>query len=190
MVKSLQGATSVDMKHYIKPTITKNPDQVIIHIGTNDLQNTEPATIVDNIVNLATECSTDAKVTIYELVTRDDDELSAKVKETNRLLRRFCNQNQWDSISHKNINSSGLYRGGPHLNSPGLNAFQATSTDLPHAKIRPGSSCHFSDRKANTSDILPHLKGFSIASFNITSLIAHIEELRITMLSEPLDVLL
>ena len=93
--KSFPGATADDMRHYIKPTITKNPEQVLIHVGTNDLQNSEPAKIADTIVDLAREITnnTDAKVALSELVTRGENkELSAKVKETNRLLRRFCNQ--------------------------------------------------------------------------------------------------
>lgn len=74
VVKSFPGATADDMKHYIKPTITKNPKQVLTHVGTNDLQNSELATIADNIVDLAREITnnTDAKVAVSKFVTRGE----------------------------------------------------------------------------------------------------------------------
>ena len=38
VVKSFPGATTQDIKDYIKPTITRKPDMVILHTGTNDLK--------------------------------------------------------------------------------------------------------------------------------------------------------
>ena len=37
-VKSFPGATIDCMNHYIQPTLKRNPDKVVIHIGTNDLK--------------------------------------------------------------------------------------------------------------------------------------------------------
>ena len=38
VVKSFSGATTSDMKHYLKPTLAKNPLQILLHVGTNDLR--------------------------------------------------------------------------------------------------------------------------------------------------------
>ena len=67
------------MSHYVKPTLDKEPDQIILHAGTNDIGKLSPSEIADNIVNLAREIesSTDAQVTISELVTRSDLSASA-----------------------------------------------------------------------------------------------------------------
>ena len=36
-VKSFSGAKIRDMQDYVKPTSRENPDQIIVHVGTNDL---------------------------------------------------------------------------------------------------------------------------------------------------------
>ena len=42
------------MKDYIKPTIARKPDMVILHTGTNDLKsNQNPSDIANEIINLA-----------------------------------------------------------------------------------------------------------------------------------------
>ena len=54
VVKSFPGATTQDTKGYIKPTISRKPDIVTLHIGTNDLKsNQNPSDIANEIVNLA-----------------------------------------------------------------------------------------------------------------------------------------
>ena len=40
-VKSFPGATTQDVKDYIKPTIARKPDMVILHTGTNNLKVTK-----------------------------------------------------------------------------------------------------------------------------------------------------
>ena len=94
VVKSFAGATSSEMTHYIQPTLERKPQRIVLHIGTNDLRNSSPEKVADNIVDLAREIEmkSDAKVIISELTTRTDklsDE--SAVKSTNKRLCRFCN---------------------------------------------------------------------------------------------------
>ena len=119
VVKSFAGATTSDMSHYVKPTLNKKPDQVILRAGTNDIGKLSPSEIANNIVNLAREIesSMDAQVMISELVTRSD--LSA-VDAVNKRLRKFCNQRQWHFIRHDDIHSTDLNRGGLHLGETGI----------------------------------------------------------------------
>lgn len=53
VVKSFAGATTSDMSHYVKPTIAKNPAEILIHVGTKDVGKLQPHTIAENIVDLA-----------------------------------------------------------------------------------------------------------------------------------------
>ena len=72
VVKSFSGATTKAVKDYLKPSLELSPDQVILHVGTNDLKQNEPQQVVDSIVDLARqiENSSDASTTISELVSR------------------------------------------------------------------------------------------------------------------------
>ncbi|PFX33772.1 Zinc finger MYM-type protein 1 [Stylophora pistillata] len=148
VVKSFAGATTSDMSHYVKPTLDKKPDQIILHAGTNDLGKLSPSEIADNIVDLAREIesSTDAQVIISELVTRSDLSDSGDVDAVNKRLRKFCNQRQWHFILHDDIHSTDLNRGGLHLGetdlsvlAPGLLCLvqsmlcDRTGPDLPNA---------------------------------------------------------
>uniref|UniRef100_A0A7M5XM38 Scavenger receptor cysteine-rich type 1 M130 n=1 Tax=Clytia hemisphaerica TaxID=252671 RepID=A0A7M5XM38_9CNID len=57
VVKSFSGATTTQMYDYSKPTLEMKPDQLVIHVGTNDLKKTSNNDeIVDNIVKLALHC--------------------------------------------------------------------------------------------------------------------------------------
>ena len=51
------GATTACMEINIKPTLQRNTDKVILHIGANDLRSTkEPLEITISIINLAETC--------------------------------------------------------------------------------------------------------------------------------------
>ena len=60
------------------------PDQVVLHVGTNDLKQKEPRHVADSIVGLARqiENSCEATVAVSELISRRD-ELNEAVKTTN-----------------------------------------------------------------------------------------------------------
>jgi hypothetical protein len=46
IVKTFPGASVSDMKHYVKPTLDKNPELIVLHVGTNDIHLKEPEEIV------------------------------------------------------------------------------------------------------------------------------------------------
>ena len=54
MIKQFSGSKIEDMYHYVKPTQEKQPVQIIIHVGTNDLPgNKNSDEIANKIVELA-----------------------------------------------------------------------------------------------------------------------------------------
>ena len=123
VVKSFSGATAKAMRDYLKPNLELQPDEVVLHVGTNDLKAKNGKTskeVAEAIVDLAKqiEGSSEAQVIVSGLVTRKD-KLNDKVSEVNNHLTKFCRQNDWRFIEHNNINEKGLNRGGVHLNFAG-----------------------------------------------------------------------
>ena len=41
------------MNHYVKPTLERNPQLVILHVGTNDIQQKEPEEIAKEVEALS-----------------------------------------------------------------------------------------------------------------------------------------
>ena len=41
-----------DMHHFLTPTLEKEPDHIILHVGTNDTINSTPQKIVDGRLGL------------------------------------------------------------------------------------------------------------------------------------------
>lgn len=126
-VKSFPGAKVNHMSHYVIPTLEElKPDEVILHVGTNDLRHEEPRTIAEGIVDIANQIifkSPGTDITISEIITRgDDSSLDSKGKAVNKIVAQFCNQNSWKVLNHTNITKQELYK-GLHLNKDGSSAF-------------------------------------------------------------------
>ena len=121
VIKTFPGASVADMKHYVKPTLEKNPELIILHVGTNDIPQKEPEEIVKEIESLCTGIVTNslAKVAISEIIQRDDQALNIKINSTNKLLTKLGMNYNWPIIQHSNINISNLNASGLHLNITG-----------------------------------------------------------------------
>lgn len=123
-VSSFPGCNTLDMRDHAKPIMRRNPDEVIIHVGTNSLSQSNSARycaeeIVDLAMMIDNECS--ASVAVSSLVNRSDDEsLIEKINDVNKIVKHFCNQNNWGYIDHSNILvEQHLNRSGLHLNKQG-----------------------------------------------------------------------
>lgn len=121
IVKTFPGATVVDMNHYLKPTLEKNPELIVLHVGTNDIPKKNPSDIVKEIKSLGQGIVENGltKIAISEIIQREDKALNIKVKETNVLLNKLCSKYKWPIIHHTNINTSNLNQSGLHLNLTG-----------------------------------------------------------------------
>ena len=51
-VRIFPGATTHDMYDYLKPLLTKNPDNIILHIGTNNSVNETSRDILNGTLSL------------------------------------------------------------------------------------------------------------------------------------------
>ena len=123
-ISSFPGCTTEDMHDFIKPLLRKNPDEIILHVGTNSLRSCDtPRSCADEIIDLATmvSCESPAKIALSSLVGRSDDEaLACKIAEVNRILEDCCTRKSWGFVDHSNISTSNhLNRSGLHLNKSG-----------------------------------------------------------------------
>ena len=123
-VSSFPGCTTQDMADYIKPIIRKKPNQLVLHVGTNNLRNCENSTTcAKDIIQLGESINSsipETKITISGLITRDDEEiLASKVNEVNAMLEQLCLEKNWAFIEHCNITSQYLNKSKLHLNKQG-----------------------------------------------------------------------
>jgi len=86
------GATTEDMESYVIPPLRRNPDEVIIHVSTNDLRDKTPRQVAESVVNLSDKInilqnSTANKVSISRAIHRNDDPaLNSKISECNKII--------------------------------------------------------------------------------------------------------
>ena len=60
VVKPFPGSTTEDMEDFIKSILRKDPENIINHVGTNDVNSKEPRFTAEGIVNLALQIEGDA----------------------------------------------------------------------------------------------------------------------------------
>ena len=79
-MKTFCDSTINNLEHYSKPPFERNPDLVILHIGTNDIKsNKSPSEMASNIHELAKQMKQrERKVVISALIPRNDSEELAK----------------------------------------------------------------------------------------------------------------
>ena len=124
-VKSFSGSKTEDMADYLKPLMRKTPDEIIVHVGTNDVKDdTKSAEVVAaGILNLGNQIKDklpNTKVSFSSLIVRKDKtSVLNKINNINVILKRVCDQNNWTYVDHNNIDYSCLNRGGLHLNRKG-----------------------------------------------------------------------
>ena len=115
-VYSFPGATTEDMEFFLKPLIARQPEEIILHIGTNDLSKDTAEQVTNNITKLAYEIERhDIKCTVSSIITRKG-ELDSKVHQVNEeLSSRFKTK----FVCNQNITLNHLNNGGLHLNKRG-----------------------------------------------------------------------
>ena len=116
------------MQDYVKPTLRENPDQIIVHAGTNDLAlNKRPEQIVESIIGVATSLKSDTCDVLVSSITVRNDQHRKKVAEVNIVLKELCKEKHLYYINHekkvtvKHLNGSRL-----HLNKKGTSILSNT----------------------------------------------------------------
>ena len=198
--RTFPGAKVHNMEYYVKPTLARALDHLILHVSTNDERQSSAQEI--NAIsmlgqNIKKELPT-MNLAISEVITRNDDPtLNAKIMELNAKLSQVCTNNKWKIITHRNISSEHLDPYGLHLSKPGtaklaqnftnyLKGSNGPSTDPP---LPPQSVTNTATPTSQTNLTLPKLKGFRVAQINIANLLKYYEELLIYMRDQPFNIL-
>ena len=101
VVKHFSGAKIEDMKHYVKPTQEKQPAQIIIHIGTNDLPaNKNTDEIANKIVGFTNSIKTSENNVVVSSIVSRKDRFNNKAKEVNENLKDKCEEHNLQLIQH------------------------------------------------------------------------------------------
>ena len=126
-VKAFGGSTIKHMEHYSKPPLERNPELVILHIGTNDIKsNKSPLEIATGIQNLAQNMEEEGKrkVAISSLIPRNDSqELAKRSVMVNSELEKLCMEKGLDLIKHPGLTTRHLNESNLHLNTFGTAIF-------------------------------------------------------------------
>ena len=124
-MQSFSGSQIVDMTDYLKPLIRRKPDEIILHIGTNNLKDSSatPQQLAGGISNLGTQIrnsSPSTKICLSALLIRNDNSnLVTKIQDINKRVRDICVSKNWSYIDNSNVDKSCLNRRGLHLNRSG-----------------------------------------------------------------------
>ena len=126
-IRPLPGASTEDLIDLIKPAIRKNPDIVVVHTGTNDLQdNCNIVKKAKKLVSALKEVDKDnsIKIAFSGIISREDEDedFKDKIMDVNNKLKNYCNSAGMDFINNLNIDGSCLSRGKLHLNRKGTAA--------------------------------------------------------------------
>ena len=70
------------MKHYVKPTQEKQPAQIIVHVGTNDLLgNKNSDEIANEIVEFANSIKTNENNVVVSSISLEKTDLTTRQKK-------------------------------------------------------------------------------------------------------------
>ena len=117
------GATADDMYHYLIPLMQKQPDNVILHVGTNEVFFCNSSKIVHNILKLRSFVSQklpNGNIILSKPIMRSDTAAGkVTIEEVNKQLNDF----EIDMIDNSNLSRAHLNGRGLHLNTKGMLQF-------------------------------------------------------------------
>ena len=141
VMKNFDGATTKRLGHHVLPILKDDkPDSVLIHIGTNHINNhklyaVSPEKLASNIIEIGRTWKSFnlKKVFISFVLCRNEVILSNQINRTNELLNKLCKESDFINISSSNITPSHLSKDGIHLNDMGT--FKLGDNFFKHVKV-------------------------------------------------------
>ena len=132
-VKSFPGANMADMADYVRPTMRRGSDLVILHAGTNDLRSAKSVEdISSDIVRLALDMKSDQNDIMVSSITAraDDQTLLTKSQKVNDMVKAECKKYDIYFIDNGNVNADKHLNGSKlHLNYQGTIALAKNFID-------------------------------------------------------------
>ena len=101
-VKSVSGAKVRCLKDHMKPSLCENPDNFVLHIGTNDLNSDTSPGLAKSITDVGSSLKNDSHdVSISSIVVRND-KFKEKAAQVNENLERLCAKRNIYFLNHAN----------------------------------------------------------------------------------------
>ena len=141
-VKSYPGGTTDDFIDYVRPTVRRKRNLIIIHGETNDIQNNvNTLQKIRKVISSIKEYDTDdsIKIALSSIIHRTDHDFEDKINETSRKLENLCRDKGMIFINNSNIDSTCLNRSKLLLNKSGTSLlikifFQGSELCLTHKR--------------------------------------------------------
>ena len=121
-IKTNPGATTEDITDYIKPSIRKKPDFLLVHSGTNDLTNgINTMTKIRKLLPRSRKWIMERKIKLgfSSIICREDDDETDEITAVNDRLQKYCLSKGLLFVDNSNIDASCLNRDKLHLNRQG-----------------------------------------------------------------------
>ena len=115
-------------KDHIKPTLREKPDDIVLHVGTNDLVSDRPPDLISkSIVDVASSMKNENHdVTVSNIIKRADH-FKEKANDVNDYLSKLCMEGDIYLIDHSKILKTQHLNGSKlHLNRRGAPILQNT----------------------------------------------------------------
>ena len=111
-----------DIIDYIRPSIRKKPDFLLVHLGTNDLTNGINTMIkIRKVVATVEEMDHEKKIKLdfSSIICREDVDKTNEIIAVNDRLQKYCLSKGLLFVDNSNIDASCLNRGKLNLNRQG-----------------------------------------------------------------------
>ena len=118
-VRTFPDATSGDIKFFIIPHLTKNPDKILLHVGTNDAPHATPKEMFNAIKDLKSfiqKYVPESKIIISTPVLRVD---KVNANDINKMYIELLKKAEVDCIFNDNIGEPNIGQCGLHINESG-----------------------------------------------------------------------
>ena len=119
IVRSISGLKTSQLLQSFYNILGRSFDQLIVHVGTNDLRMSSVTEILKKYENLTQELGS-RHLAFSSIIYRSDSrDLNRKGLEVNEELRKFCKEKGHDYIDNSNLTATHLARDGLHINESG-----------------------------------------------------------------------
>ena len=121
-----RGAKITASKDQLTPPLQHTAyDSVIIHAGTNDLNESKPEDVIKGLTEMAGEAIKNRpsiKVSVSGLISQRDENANEKIRHINHTIKAFCVSRGWLFIDNARIKVEHLKNKnkGIHLNGDGV----------------------------------------------------------------------
>ena len=118
-VRPNPGASTHDLMEYVKPAMRKKTNPLVIHTGTNNIQQEiNTVKMVKKLVNVIKEIDSEKETEIIfsGLIQREDQDFRDQIEQFNGKLKRYCESKSYRFVENSKNDGGFLNRSKLNLN--------------------------------------------------------------------------